>query len=214
MIYQSFLVIFFITEFNCFLYKNNGGFARTRYAGHPENMPMDGHGVVGLIAPRFAAIATGHQDQASDMIFAGEMNLKAALEPYALLGKPENLRHVYRYGQHHGFVDISTYFDWFDHAFGRGSKYGAALLAQGAYTADQQLAFQQQWLTAAGFDWKLWNASVTFNRTPPPATAPLPDRIGWALALGSHAAGELGAFSMGATYVRHTLDDSSTSVFC
>ena len=59
-----------------------------------------------------------------------------------------------RYGQHHGFVDISTYFDWFDHAFGRENKYGAALLARGSYTADQQLAFQQQWLTAAGFDWE------------------------------------------------------------
>jgi hypothetical protein len=26
--------------------------ARSRYDGHPERMPMDGHGVLGLCAPR------------------------------------------------------------------------------------------------------------------------------------------------------------------
>jgi hypothetical protein len=55
------------------------------------------------------------------MIYAGEQCIAAASKPYRLLGKEGNLRHIYRYGQHHGFVDITTYFDWFDKAFGWSS---------------------------------------------------------------------------------------------
>ena len=35
----------------------------TQWTDHPEAMPMDGHGVLGMIAPRSAAIATGQQDR-------------------------------------------------------------------------------------------------------------------------------------------------------
>lgn len=49
-----------------------------QYDGHPENMPMDGHGVLGLCAPRACAIATAHADNC-DYTFAGEMNIKEAL---------------------------------------------------------------------------------------------------------------------------------------
>jgi hypothetical protein len=61
-------------------------------------------------------------------------------------------------------------------------------------------------LTAAGFDWQLWNQSVDFNRTPPAASASLADRVHWTLALGPSTdgsgggGGELSAFSMGASY--------------
>ena len=48
-----------------------------QYDGHPENMPMDGHGVLGLCAPRACAIATAHADSC-DYTFAGEMNIKEA----------------------------------------------------------------------------------------------------------------------------------------
>eukprot|EP00037_Helgoeca_nana_P029676 m.357851 g.357851 ORF g.357851 m.357851 type:complete len:314 (+) comp28027_c0_seq13:203-1144(+) len=70
-----------------------------QYAGHPETMPMDGHGVVGMIAPRACAIATGRQDQASDMVFAGEQNIKEAAKVYALLGTPQYPVNIYRPGQ-------------------------------------------------------------------------------------------------------------------
>ena len=48
-----------------------------QYDGHPERMPMDGHGVLGLCAPRACAIATAHADSC-DYSFAGEMNIKEA----------------------------------------------------------------------------------------------------------------------------------------
>lgn len=43
-------------------------------------------------------------------------------------GKEENVRLIYRYGQHHGLDDITTYFDWFDKAFGRKTGYAACVL--------------------------------------------------------------------------------------
>lgn len=54
-----------------------------QYAGHPELMPIDGHGVLGLVAPRHCAVATGHQDEASDMIFADEQNLREVSHSYS-----------------------------------------------------------------------------------------------------------------------------------
>eukprot|EP01050_Picozoa_sp_SAG11_P053404 SAG11_NODE_31505_length_291_cov_0.921875_1_plen_75_part_01 len=48
---------------------------------------------------------------------------------------------------------------------------------QGLLTADSELKFPMTWLTPAGFDWQLWNASTAdFNRDPPPNSAPLSDR--------------------------------------
>lgn len=50
---------------------------------------MDGHGVLGLCAPRACAIATAHQDSC-DYTFANEMNVKEALKVYRLLGRNEH----------------------------------------------------------------------------------------------------------------------------
>eukprot|EP00040_Diaphanoeca_grandis_P027832 m.159300 g.159300 ORF g.159300 m.159300 type:complete len:763 (+) comp31130_c0_seq2:1-2289(+) len=173
-----------------------------KYDGHPETMAMDGHGVLAAIAPRAAAIATGHQDEASDMTFAGEMNIRAASAVFSLLNASQNVRNIYRYGRHHGFDDISTYFDWFDRSFNRTTPYAQALLMdpQHGRTADSLLTFYQTYLTPAGFDWQLWNSTSDFARTPPPSTAPLSQRVGWLLSLGPQYGGELGVFSMGATY--------------
>ena len=148
-------------------------------------MPIDGHGVLGLCAPRACAVATAHNDHASDMVFADEMNLKEASTVYSLLGKAHKLRNIYRYGGHHGYDDVTTYFDWFDRAFGRVTGYGAALAAEGLLTGDSLLSFPMTWLTPAGFDWDLWNTSTVgaWDRTPPAPTAPLRERISWLLAL-------------------------------
>ena len=164
-------------------------------------MPMDGHGVLGLCAPRACAIATAHADSC-DYTFANEQNIKESMKVYQLLGKEKNLRLIYRYGQHHGLDDITTYFDFFDRSFGRTTGYAAALSAAGKLTADSELAFPMTWLTPAGFDWDTWNRTSTdFGRTPPLQSAKLEERVSWMLALGDiPSGGELAAFSMGATY--------------
>lgn len=171
-----------------------------QYAGHPELMPMDGHGIVGMIAPRACAIATGRQDQASDMVFAGEQNIKESAKVYALLDASQYPLNIYRPGQHHGFDDITTYFDFFDHAFDRLSSYGQAMERTGVQTHASLLRWYRTYLTAAGFDWDVFNSTSTFNRTPPNRSTPIAHRIKWLLALGSDVGGELGTFSMGATY--------------
>jgi hypothetical protein len=43
-----------------------------RYDGRPERMPIDGHAVLGLIAPRRVMLATGRHDFESDLLFANE----------------------------------------------------------------------------------------------------------------------------------------------
>eukprot|EP00947_MAST-08B_sp_MAST-8B-sp1_P005841 g5841.t1 len=194
-----------------------------QYAGHPERMPIDGHGVLGLCAPRACAIATAHNDHASDMVFADEQNLKAAHAVYRFLDNEhrsssssssgssdptmpydQRLRNIYRYGAHHGFDDVTTYFDWFDLHLGRRTAYSTALLSGGTggggsetessggpctgrtLTGDSLLAFPMTWLTPAAFDWDLWNrtsASQRIPARPPPSTAPLQARVSWLLAL-------------------------------
>ena len=122
---------------------------------------------------------------------------------YRLLGAPNQLRNIYRYGTHHGFDDITTYIDWMDHAFQRRTPYAAALAATGALTADSQLHFPMTWLTPAAFDWSLWNSTASFDRAPPPPTSPLHERVNWLLALRDGSAvpgGQLSARSIGASY--------------
>ena len=138
---------------------------------------MDGHGVLGLCAPRACAIATGHQDKESDITFANEMNVAEASKVFKLLGVPGNLGLIYRTGDHHGYDDVHTYFDWFDMAFGRPYP-------RNAHPVQHATHYGDAFLTPAGFDWNAWNALAGGPRAPPAASAPLRDRVGWLLSYG------------------------------
>lgn len=178
------------------------------FDSHPERFPVDGHFVLGLIAPRALAIATGHTDFESDMIFANEMNIKETMNAYKLLGASNNLRNVYRYGGHHGFDDITTYFDWFDYAFGRQTRYQQAMAKKGTLTADSLLKFPLTWLTPAGFDWETWNSTCPITRKSDPNKYPsLHDRIKWMLSLEQEGTDDYHPFSMGGT--RSETEESS-----
>jgi hypothetical protein len=50
--------------------------------------------------------------------WAVERSYKAGREVYRMLGVPQHLRIKYRPGQHHGFLDVDSYFDWFNFAGG------------------------------------------------------------------------------------------------
>ena len=57
---------------------------------------MDGHGVVGLIAPRAAAIADGWTDHEGDTTFADEMNVKEpSLYHHCTVTVPSLCRYLY-----------------------------------------------------------------------------------------------------------------------
>ena len=170
---------------------------------HPENSPADGHMVVALIAPRACAIATGHADDASDMVFGNEMSARAVQPVYDLLlpgRRTAPFRLMLRPGAHHGFDDVGTYFDFFEFGFaavaaaaaaaagGGGADMAAPALAPPAcrgcwYTDPSDLG---SYATAAGFSWATWQASrsaaqATADAAVPARTAPLPERVAWLL---------------------------------
>ena len=144
------------------------------YIGRENEMPMDGHGVVGMIAPRAAAIATAWQDRESDLTFGNEQNLRESATVYKLLGAPGNLSLLYRSGDHHGYIEPGSYFDFFDRSFGRRQEL-AGNDAAGVVARDAMI-------TAAGFDWPSWQRLANASRADAPSTsAPLAARIGWLL---------------------------------
>jgi hypothetical protein len=86
------------------------------------------------------------------------------------------------------------------HVFLAFSFFSLLSSSSGVRTHGSLLQWTRTYLTAAGFDWDTFNATTVYDRSPPPASAPVSDRVRWLLALGGKVGGELGVFSMGATY--------------
>ena len=179
-----------------------------RYDAHPEELPMDGHGLLALVAPRPLAISTAWTDREGDSTLGTEAGARAARQVYELLragsgngsSSALSLPHVlHRPGDHHGFIDADMYFDFLDAAFGRivpGFGLGWAGQAAGPGAAPPFAASAA--LTAGGgFSWAQWNASFGGSVPPaPPAAAPLAARVAWLLQLQQpYSGGPLGAAS-------------------
>eukprot|EP00035_Acanthoeca_spectabilis_P013418 m.249403 g.249403 ORF g.249403 m.249403 type:complete len:581 (+) comp15879_c0_seq2:268-2010(+) len=137
------------------------------FKGHEHRLPIDSHGLLGLIAPRPMLASTAWTD-GCEPTWAVERAYRAGQEVYTALGVPEHLRILYRPGQHHGFLDVNAYFDFFDAANGRPGFAGDPTL------------FPERLLH--GFDWPTWRASQRAEDLVPPApTAPRSERVGWGL---------------------------------
>eukprot|EP00040_Diaphanoeca_grandis_P001697 m.19224 g.19224 ORF g.19224 m.19224 type:complete len:770 (-) comp12384_c0_seq1:35-2344(-) len=146
------------------------------YAAHPETLPMDGHGVLALIAPRHCATADAWTDHEGDDTFANENNIATAAAVYELFGAEDRLQIMHRPGDHHGFISVNTYFDYFDFAFNRTEA------VEFAASPDSAVFGKMRYMTAAGFNWDIW--AKLYAATTPPApgsTAPLTDRVKWLL---------------------------------
>lgn len=91
------------------------------YAGRENELPMDAHGWLGLIAPRRCLIHTAHND-GSEPTFGVERAYVEARKVYQLHGRDEHLRIHYRTGQHGPITDQQRRenLDWFDLSFRRG----------------------------------------------------------------------------------------------
>jgi len=171
----------------------------TQYTDDPGRMPMDGHGVLAMIAPRYCAIADAWTDFEGDSTFADEMGVQAASEVYRLLKAPSTaLQLLHRPGGHHGFDSVASYLDWFDHVLGRACSAPAFPLAY----ADSEPAFQRLvYLTPAGFKWVAWRDAFAAPPPPPPPSAPLGERVSWLLQLDATPT----AVSAGAIYAEESL---------
>jgi len=89
------------------------------FTGREDRLPVDIHGLVGLIAPRHCLLSTAYND-GCETTFAVERNYLAGRQVYELLGRPQALRVRWRPGSHETKAeDVQAYFDWFDTAFGR-----------------------------------------------------------------------------------------------
>ena len=150
------------------------------FVGREGDMPTDGHAILAMVAPRAAAIATGWQDSESDMTFGNEANVAAAREVYALLGAEGNVSMRYRPGDHHGYIDVPSYFDFFETSFR-----DEALRPKGA-AAEERAGGQppagDAFLTPVGFSWDAWRERTNASQTDaPPSSAPLEQRVAWLL---------------------------------
>lgn len=164
------------------------------YAAHPEKLPVDGNGVIACIAPRRAAIANGWTDHEGEISYADEANIRSSMEVFKLFESEKNLTIIHRPGDHHGFDDVNTYFDWFDAGFGRLN-----LNFELAWTGQASVSnpFPVSYLTPAGFDWSVWKSAFgDATPSPPDAKSPIRDRVAWLLQLD----GEPRVYSKGATY--------------
>ncbi|EDQ87230.1 uncharacterized protein MONBRDRAFT_27421 [Monosiga brevicollis MX1] len=113
------------------------------YDGRENEMPIDSHALLLLIAPRPFLSECALNDPC-DPTFAVESSYQAARPVYALDNATDRLRIHYRDGQHHGFEEIQNYFDFFDAAFQRSS------LNASIATAFPELLFHN-------FSWASWS---------------------------------------------------------
>ena len=92
------------------------------YTGREHELPIDAHGWYALIAPRRCMIHTAHND-GSEPTFAVERAYLEGRSVYSLLGQPDNLRILYRPGQHGPVTEEQRRrnLDWFDLSFSRGT---------------------------------------------------------------------------------------------
>ena len=143
------------------------------YYGRENEMPIDAHGWYALIAPRRCLIHTAHNDGA-EVTFAVERAYREGSTVYSFLGKPANLRVLYRTGQHGPITDEQRRqnIDWLDLSFGRGSA--------------KQTDFPEEFIHK--FDWQAWKAilppgqlKVPFPTPQAKDSADRKARIRWAL---------------------------------
>jgi len=135
------------------------------YVGREHELPVGAHGWYALIAPRRCLVHTAHND-GCEPTFAVERAYLEGRKVYRLLGHPENLRVLYRTGQHTPVTDEHRRqnIDWFDLSFGRGTA--------------KQRDFPEELLHA--FDWRAWRTGLSNADVAPPGGPPR-ERILWAL---------------------------------
>jgi hypothetical protein len=151
------------------------------YYGKENAVPADGHMILAMIAPRHALIATADSDQSGDVTFAVEQGVTAALGAFKLVGAAGALRVRNRPGRHHGFLDVQSYFDWFD---------DAANLQTDASPRSGAHFYPPHPLHI--FNWTEWAAASPSPPPPPPPSAPLRERIDWLLGDGVATAATAG----------------------
>jgi pimeloyl-ACP methyl ester carboxylesterase len=92
------------------------------YFGRENELPVAGNDLIAAIAPRHIMIHTAYND-GCDPTFGVERAYLNAKKAYTFLNKPDNIRLVYRKGNHNPITaeHVKSNLDFFDWAFGRGN---------------------------------------------------------------------------------------------
>ncbi|MGY8687320.1 MAG: glucuronyl esterase domain-containing protein, partial [Verrucomicrobiales bacterium] len=90
------------------------------YFGRENRLPVEGNGLLAMIAPRACRLHTAYHD-GGDPTFAVERTYRSAKQAYQLLGAGEKLTLQYREGNHNPITEthVEENLDWFDEVFGR-----------------------------------------------------------------------------------------------
>jgi pimeloyl-ACP methyl ester carboxylesterase len=134
------------------------------YAGRENDLPIDAHAWLALIAPRRCMLDTAYNDQC-EPTFAVERSYLAAKEVYNLLGHSDNVRLDYRPGGHYPLTDArrAEDLDYLDASFGRAPS----------VTIKEVLLHH--------FDWDKWKSMQPLSELTPPDTSDKRARVLWSL---------------------------------
>jgi hypothetical protein len=129
-------------------------------------LPVEGNDLVATIAPRYVMIYTAYNDDC-DPTFGVERSYLDAKKAYTFIGKPGNIRLVYRKGDHDPITaeHVKINLDFFDWAFGRG-KVDAS-------------EFQEKLLHQ--FNWEAWKEKQEQTVLKIPQKATVSEKIKWML---------------------------------
>ena len=154
-----------------------------KYVAHPETLPMDGHGVLAMIAPRHVMISNAYTDHEGEVSFADEMNFITACQVFELFNASSSVRLSHRPGDHHGFIDVQSYFDFFDFAFERSTGHDES----------------SNLITPASFDFENWLETYGSDipSPPSPSSSSFEDRVDWVT---QYRSGEIAIRSVGSPY--------------
>ena len=136
------------------------------YLGRENELPVGGNDLLATIAPRCLMIHTAYND-GGDPTFGVERSYLNAKKAYILLNKPENIRLVYRKGNHDPITEehVKINLDFFDRAFGRGKV--------------DESEFQEKLLHQ--FDWPVWKKAQTKEDLRVPGNSSVQEKIEWML---------------------------------
>lgn len=136
------------------------------YLGREDELPVAGNDLIAAIAPRCVMLHTAYNDDC-EPTWGVERAYLNAKKAYCLLGKPENLKLVYRKGNHNPITKehVALNLDFMDWVAGRSeldsSNFKEHLLHQ--------------------FDWQAWKDRQTKKDLNVSPKASVTDKINWML---------------------------------
>ena len=137
------------------------------YFGRENRLPVEGNGLLAMIAPRTCRLHTAYHD-GSDPTFAVERSYRSAKQAYQLLGAEDRLSLQYREGNHDPITaaHVESNLDWFDEVFDR--------------MKEKPDAPKETLLHA--FNWPAWKIRQRpVDLMVPALSAPLSTRVRWLL---------------------------------